>query len=176
MDTNTEKTTATEKTRMAIYFRYPKTPRDESIVQQRISTLTSAIAAGNDRTLTEVYTDIGIPADKNDPFPGFERMRQDFMDGKFDVLLTEPPHGAYRDLDEGIEYLLALREIGVHIIFTNGQTLPELLALSVFRSTMKALDLLEAMAIQELASINNGSMDQSEGGDKPVPNQPSMQL
>ena len=44
MDTNTEKTTATEKTRMAIYFRYPKTPRDESIVQQRINAMTSAIA------------------------------------------------------------------------------------------------------------------------------------
>ena len=174
MDTNTEKTTATEKTRMAIYFRYPKTPRDESIVQQRINALTSAISAGNDRTLTEVYTDIGTPVDKNDPFPGFERMRQDYMDGKFDVLLTEPPYGAYRDLDEGIEYLLALREIGVHIIFTNGQALPELLALSVFRSTMKALDLLEAMAMQELASMNDESMNQGE--DDPAPNQPSMQL
>jgi len=174
MDTNTEKTTTTEKTRMAIYFRYPKTPHDESIVQQRINALTSAISAGKDRTLTEVYTDIGIPADKNDPFPGFERMRQDYMDGKFDVLLTEPPHGAYRDLDEGIEYLLALHEIGVHIIFTNGQTLPELLALSVFRSTMKALDLLEAMAMQELTSMNDESMNQGE--DEPAPNQPSMQL
>ena len=141
MDTNTEKTTATEKTRMAIYFRYPKTPHDESIVQQRINAMTSAIAAGNDRTLTEVYTDIGIPAD---------------------------------NLDDGIEYLLALREIGVHIIFTNGQTLPELLALSVFRSTMKALDLLEAMAMQELASMNDESMNQGE--DEPAPNQPSMQL
>lgn len=174
MDTNTGKTTATEKTRMAIYFRYPKTPRDEAIVQQRINALTSAISAGNDRTLTEVYTDIGTPVDKNDPFPGFERMRQDYVDGKFDVLLTEPPHGAYRDLDDGIEYLLALREIGVHIIFTNGQTLPKLLALSVFRSTMKALDLLEAMAMLELASMNDESMNQGE--DDPAPNQPSMQL
>lgn len=174
MDTNTEKTTSKAQTRMAIYFRYPKTPHDEAIVQQRINALTSAISAGNDRTLTEVYTDIGTSVDKNDPFPGFERMRQDYMDGKFDVLLTEPPHGAYRGLDEGIEYLLALREIGVHIIFTNGQTLPELLALSVFRSTMKALDLLEAMAIQELASMNDESMNQGE--DEPAPNQPSMQL
>lgn len=174
MDTNTEKTTAAEKTRMAIYLRYPKTPRDESIVQQRINAMTSAIAAGNDRTLTEVYTDIGIPADKNDPFPGFERMRQDYMDGKFDVLLTEPPHGAYRDLDDGIEYLLALREIGIHIIFTNGQTLSELLALSILRSTMKALNLLETMATQELASTNDESMNQGE--DEPAPNQPSMQL
>lgn len=136
--------------------------------------MTSAIAAGNDRTLTEVYTDIGIPADKNDPFPGFERMRQDYMDGKFDVLLTEPPHGAHRDLDDGIEYLLALREIGIHIIFTNGQPLPELLALSILRSTMKALNLLETMATQELASINDESMNQGE--DEPAPNQPSMQL
>ena len=61
-----------------------------------------------------------------------------------------------------------------HIIFTNGQTLPELLALSVFRSTMKALDLLEAMAMQELASMNDESMNQGE--DEPAPNQPSMQL
>lgn len=174
MDTNTEKTTATKKTRIAIYFRYPKSPRDESIVQQRINAMTSAIAAGNDRTLTEIYTDIGIPVDKNDPFPGFERMRQDYMDGKFDVLLTEPPHGAYRDLDDGIEYLLALREIGIHIIFTNGQTLPELLALSILRSTMKALNLLETMATQELASINDESMNLGE--DEPAPNQPSMQL
>lgn len=102
MDTNTEKTTSKAQTRMAIYFRYPKTPHDEAIVQQRINALTSAISAGNDRTLTEVYTDIGTPVDKNDPFPGFERMRQDYMDGKFDVLLTEPPHGAYRGLDEGM--------------------------------------------------------------------------
>ena len=45
MDTDTEKTTATEKTRMAIYFRYPKTPRDESIVQQRINAMTSSARA-----------------------------------------------------------------------------------------------------------------------------------
>ena len=39
---------------------------------------------------------------------------------------------------------------------------------------MKALDLLEAMAIQELASMNDESMNQGE--DEPAPNQPSMQL
>ena len=63
-------------------------------------------------------------------------------------------------------YLLELRETGADIIFTNGQTMPELLAISVFRSTMKALALVEAVAVQELNALC--------GGDDMEPEQPTM--
>ena len=153
MDTITEKNTNSAKTKIAVYLRYPKEPSDKSIIQQRIDAMTSVAAAGEDWELARVYTDIGVPTNEDTPFPNFDRMRQDHKDGKFDILLTEPPHRSYRDLDAGMDYLLELRETGADIIFTNGQTMPELLAISVFRSTMKALALVEAVAVQEMEAL-----------------------
>ena len=153
MNTMTENTATPTKTKIAVYLRYPKEPNDKSIIQQRIDAMTSVAAAGEDWELAGVYTDIGVPTNEDTPFPNFDRMRQDHSDGKFDILLTEPPHRSYRDMDAGMDYLLELRETGADIIFTNGQTMPELLAISVFRSTMKALALVEAVAVQELNAL-----------------------
>ncbi len=154
--------TITEKTKIAVYLRYPKEPSDKSIIQQRIDAMTSVAAVGEDWELAGVYADIGVPTSEDTPFPNFDRMRQDHRDGKFDILLTEPPHRSYRDLDAGVDYLLELREIGADIIFTNGQTMPELLAISVFRATMKALALVEAVAVQEMEALCGEDNTESE--------------
>ena len=154
--------TKTEKLQIAVYFRYPKAPVDESVIEQRLDAMTSAVSAGNDRELVEVYTDIGISADKDNPFPGFAQMQQDYNDGKFSAILTEPPHSAYREIDAGMDYLLELRGIGAHIIFTNGQTLAELLAISIFRSTMQALTLVSSMAVQEMALLLGDDPQEAE--------------
>lgn len=153
MNTITEKNIDPAKTKIAVYLRHPKEPTDKSIIQQRIDAMTSIAAAGEDWELAGVYTDIGVPTSEDKPFPSFDRMCQDHKDGKFDILLTEPPHHSHRDMDAGMDYLLELRETDADIIFTNGQTMPELLAISVFRSTMKALALVEAVAVQELNAL-----------------------
>lgn len=176
MEINTEKRAIPENPNIAIYFRYPKTPTDESTIRQRIDTMTSAVAGGRNWKMAGVYTDIGAPTDMDNPFPAFERMRQDYKDGKFDILLTEPPHHSYRELDAGMDYLLELREIGAHVIFTNGQTMSELLAISLFRSTMKALALVEAMAVQELASLNDENEDEGQEQGENASEQPTMQF
>ncbi len=168
MNTNTEKTTIPTKGNIAIYLRYPKVPNDDSVIPQRINQMTSMVAESEGWNLTEVYLDIGIPESWEKPFPNFVRMQQDFKDGKFDILLTEPPHRVYRDLDQGMDYLIELRDFGPRVIFSNGQTMPELLAISVFRSTMKALALVEAMAVQEMDALRDEDNQEAE--------QPTMQF
>lgn len=168
MDTKTEKTTIPTKGNIAVYLRYPKTPTDGSVIPQRINQMTAMVTECKGWNLTEVYSDVGIPQNYEDPFPNFSRMKQDFKDGKFDILLTEPPHEIYRGLDQGMDYLIELRDFSPNVIFSNGQTMPELLAISVFRSTMKALALVEAMAVQEMESLKG------EGSQESV--QPTMEF
>lgn len=168
MDTKTDKTTIPTKGNIAVYLRYPKAPTDESVIPQRINQMTAMVTEAEGWNLTEVYSDVGIPQNYADPFPNFTRMKQDFKDGKFDILLTEPPHQTYRDLDQGMDYLIELRDFSPKVIFSNGQTMPELLAISVFRSTMKALALVEAMAVQEMEALRGEDNQEAE--------QPTMQF
>lgn len=174
MDITTEKNTISEPTKIAVYFRYPKEPRDKTIIQQRINAMASVAAADENGKLTSVYGDIGIPADEDNPFPEFERMQQDLKEGKFDLLLTEPPHRVYREVDAGLEYLLELRETGADIIFNNGQTMAEVLSLSIFRSTLKALSLVEAVAIQQLTILYGPNMGEGEPEDEVEMTEPAM--
>lgn len=168
MESTTKSNDSPKQLNIAVYLRLPKLPKDESAVEMRINRLLDAAKQIDGWSHSYVYTDVGIPGSNGIVYPGFDCLRKDFMDGKIDAVMTEPPHQTYRELDQGMDYLLELREIGADIHFSNGQTMPELLAISIFRSTMKALSLVEAMAVQEMEAVCDEDEDEVE--------QPTMQL
>lgn len=125
---------------VAVYHRTSTAPKcDDLPGTVHILRLKQQVEQTPGWNLAGVYADIGRPGNKPSVPSEFNRLIQDCKDGKVSMILSASPSAITCDLTDGLEYMLALKKLGVPISFTNGGTLPDELTANILQATLDAI-------------------------------------
>ncbi len=109
---------STQKRRVAGYARV-STDSEEQLTsyEAQVSYYTQYIHSRSDWEFVEVYTDEGISATNTKRREGFNRMVQDALDGKIDLIVTKSVSRFARNTVDSLTTVRKLKDAGVEVYF-----------------------------------------------------------
>ena len=104
------------KRRVAVYARVATNEEPTSYTEQ-VANCAEHIQANPEWELVEVYTDEGVSVTSKKNRDGFNRMIQDALDGKIDLIVTKSVSRFARNTEETLAIVRKLKEKGIGVYF-----------------------------------------------------------